>query len=92
MIDIQTVLNRIRPGAQWALNGDSYDGLEWLDDSPKPTAKEIEKALPVVAAQIADEELAAEQEVQKREQQRISAMAKLAKLGLTVDEVQAIIG
>ena len=36
------------PGAQWALNGDSYDGLTWLDDSPKPTQAELDEAWPQV--------------------------------------------
>ena len=26
----------------WKLSGDTYDGLEWLDDSQKPTEAEIE--------------------------------------------------
>jgi hypothetical protein len=33
------------PGAQWSLSGDDYAGLEWLDESPKPTEAEVE-ALP----------------------------------------------
>lgn len=27
---------------QWALNGESYDGLNWLDSSPKPTQAELD--------------------------------------------------
>jgi len=37
-----TTLMTIRPNAQWALRGDSYDGLEWLDqEQSKPTAEEL---------------------------------------------------
>ena len=25
------------PGAQWALNGETYEGLAWTDESPKPS-------------------------------------------------------
>lgn len=32
----------LRPGAGWHLNGDSYDGLEWLDEiQTKPTEAEV---------------------------------------------------
>jgi len=92
VVDIQTVLNRIRPGAEWTLDGDSYEGLTWLDDSPKPTAEEVDEAFPVVAEQIAAEEQAAKDAAQELEEQRASAMAKLAMLGLTPEEVRAVIG
>lgn len=45
-MNIPVVLNDIRPGAAWVLTGDGYDGLEWLDTSPKPTLKQIEAAWP----------------------------------------------
>lgn len=32
------------PGKQFALRGDDYDGLEWLDDSPKPSREELDAA------------------------------------------------
>jgi hypothetical protein len=48
MTDYAAVLTAIRPGAQWSLNGDSYDGLTWLDDSPKPTKKTLDDAWPQV--------------------------------------------
>jgi hypothetical protein len=48
MTDYPAVLNAIRPGAQWTLNGDDYAGLTWLDDSPKPTQAELDAAWPQV--------------------------------------------
>jgi hypothetical protein len=48
MTDYAAVLTVIRPGAQWSLNGDTYDGLTWLDDSPKPTKKTLDDAWPQV--------------------------------------------
>jgi hypothetical protein len=48
MTDIPAVLAAIRPNAQWSLNGDDYAGLTWLDDSPKPTQKELDEAWPQV--------------------------------------------
>jgi hypothetical protein len=41
MIDIALILTKKFVGAEWVLDGDSYEGLEWLDDSPKPTEKQL---------------------------------------------------
>ena len=39
---IAKALTSLRPGAQWVLRGDTYEGLEWLDQvQTKPTAEEI---------------------------------------------------
>jgi hypothetical protein len=48
MTDYAAVLTAIRPGAQWTLDGDLYEGLTWLDDSPKPTKKTLDDAWPQV--------------------------------------------
>lgn len=47
-VDYPAVLNANYPGTQWTLNGDTYDGLTWLDDSPKPTQAELDAAWPQV--------------------------------------------
>lgn len=47
-MDIQRALLSIRPGAHWALNGETYDGLQWLEPpvweggQKKPTKEEVE--------------------------------------------------
>jgi hypothetical protein len=48
MIDYALILVTNYPGAQWALNGNTYGGLEWLDDSLKPTQEELVAAWPAV--------------------------------------------
>jgi hypothetical protein len=48
MTDIPAVLEAIRPGALWTLDGNDYAGLTWLDDSPKPTKKTLDDAWPQV--------------------------------------------
>jgi hypothetical protein len=48
MINYPSVLNAIRPGAQWTLDGDEYAGLTWLDESPKPTQKTLDDAWPQI--------------------------------------------
>ena len=44
MIDYAFILTKYYPNKQWSLNGTSYEGLEWLDDSPKPTQQELDAA------------------------------------------------
>ncbi len=42
MINPQIALSNIRPGAQWAWSGNTYEGLNWLDqEQTKPTVQEI---------------------------------------------------
>jgi hypothetical protein len=50
MMDLTLALNYLRPGAEYVLNGETYDGLDWLDDSAKPTLAEIEAAWPSAQA------------------------------------------
>lgn len=39
---IAKALTSLRPGAQWVLRGDTYEGLEWLDtEQTKPTEQEL---------------------------------------------------
>lgn len=41
-MDIPFILSNIRAGAKWALNGNTYDGLEWLDESiDKPSEEDL---------------------------------------------------
>lgn len=48
MIDYSAILTANYPGAEWALDGDNYDGLVWLSDTPKPTQAELDAAWPQV--------------------------------------------
>ena len=48
MTDYAAVLTANYPGSQWTLNGDNYDGLTWLSDSPKPSQAELDAAWPQV--------------------------------------------
>jgi hypothetical protein len=42
MITIIDALQNLRPKAEWVLRGDSYDGLEWLDETQsQPTEAEV---------------------------------------------------
>ena len=48
MIDYAAVLTANYPGAQWSLDGNTYEGLIWLDNTPKPTQAALEAAWPTV--------------------------------------------
>ena len=85
MIDYSAVLTANYPDAEWVLNGDDYDGLTWLSDSPKPTQAELDAAWPAVQQARQDAEAA-------KVAARQSAIDKLAALGLTVDEISAAFG
>ena len=49
MIDYALILTANYPGTQWTLNGDTYDGLTWLDETPQPTQAELDAQWPTVA-------------------------------------------
>lgn len=86
-------LNSLHPDAQWAFEVEEYDSLQWFSkDIEKPTeqqiADEIER-LTQEALQAEQDAIAAEEAIQAA---RESAKRKLAALGLTEDEVLALIG
>ena len=85
MIDYAQILSKNYPTSQWVLSGDSYDGLTWYSDTPKPTQAELDALWESTQATIAAKEQAAIDT-------KASALAKLAALGLTQDEVTALIG
>lgn len=42
MIDYAKIISVNYPNTKWILNGESYDGLDWQDTSPKPTQSELD--------------------------------------------------
>lgn len=75
-LQIVKALKDIRLGAEWVLNGDDYESLEWLDtEQAKPTKAEIEAAianpLPEPEPTVAD---------------------KLASVGLNLDDLKEALG
>ena len=49
MTDYVAVLGALYPDAEWSLNGDDYDGLEWYSyQPPMPTREELDAAWPEV--------------------------------------------
>ena len=62
MTDYIAVLTANYPDAEWTLSGDTYDGLTWLSDTPKPSQEELDAAWPAVQY----EQQRAEIETQRR--------------------------
>ena len=61
-MDIIHAVHSLRPGASWFINGDDYDGLEWVDETQsKPTEDEIAQEI---------ERLKAEHELTQYQRQR----------------------
>ena len=85
MSKIAAVLSTNYRDALWTLEGDDYEGLTWLSDTPKPSQQELDDAWPAVQQAQADA-------VAAREAAKQSAIDKLAALGLTVDEISAAFG
>lgn len=81
-IKLAEILLFLRPGAEFNVRGDVYEGIEWLDKKQlMPTEDEVEAAFKVYAEAKENERLAAEAKKQ----------ALLDKLGLTADEANLLI-
>ena len=85
MIDYTLILTLNYVGKSWALNGDDYEGLTWLDSSPKPTKTELDALWESTQATIATK-------AQVVIDTKASALAKLTALGLTQAELKALVG
>jgi hypothetical protein len=85
MIDYSLILSTNYLGKKWVFKDYDYAGLEWFDESPKPTQAELDALWESTQATVAEQKA---QAIAIKE----SALAKLAELGLTQDEVKALIG
>ena len=52
-MSIQIALNYLRPNEQWSVNGETYEGLTWLSNTPKPSEAEIVSAMESAADEAA---------------------------------------
>ena len=82
MTDYAYVLSKKYPNSLWELSGDEYENLIWKSDDTKPTQKQLDDLAPIVKA----EQAKADADKQAARQ------AVLDKLGLTADEVAALLG
>jgi hypothetical protein len=81
MVDYTLILRYKYQDAQWLLNGDDYDGLEWLSDSPKPKKETLDALWEETQAHYA-----------AKAQAKIDAKAALLeRLGITEDEAKLLL-
>jgi hypothetical protein len=83
MIDYTLILTTKYPDSLWTLDGDNYDGLTWVSDTPKPSKATLDALWNEVQDLIAAE-------AQAKIDAKAAAQAKLAVLGLTVEDLQAL--
>lgn len=82
MIDYPAILTRHYPNTEWTLNGDEYDGLTWLSDTPKPTQEELDALWEPTLAMIE----------QEKADKAAARQALLDRLGITEDEARMLLG
>jgi hypothetical protein len=83
MINYNLILTINYVGKQWSLNGDSYEGLTWLDSSSKPTQVELDALWESTKATLDAKE-------QIIITAKTEALAKLTALGLTPADLTAL--
>jgi hypothetical protein len=85
MITTATAVASLRPGVEWSMNGDDVENITWHTPNVEPlTSKQV-------AAEVKRLEQAEIDEAAAKAAARESAEAKLAALGLTADEVAALL-
>jgi hypothetical protein len=82
MIDYATILFTKYPDSRWTLNGDDYEGLTWLSDTPKPTKAILDNLWDEVIAELQAEKIA----------KATQRQALLTRLGITEDEARLLLG
>jgi hypothetical protein len=78
--DYALALGHLVPNAQWAMDNNDYDNIQWLDEEIAQPTKAALKTAATQAQAILDAKVNA----------RSSALAKLADLGLTAEEIAAL--
>ena len=86
MITKSEAVASLRPDTEWVMYGDDVEGIIWHTENVTPlTQSEVE-------AEILRLQAIAESAEQEKIADRESAMAKLSALGLSDNEVKAILG
>ena len=82
---IEKAILKINPNAQFTINADDYNQITWLNGTTPISKEDIKAMIPTVEAEI-------EQEKQDAINKKASGKQKLLDLGLTEEEVKALIG
>ena len=83
MIDYSSILTTHYLNKQWILTNNDYEGLDWHDESPKPTQAELDALWESTQSTVATQ-------LQAKIDTKQSALNKLMTLGLTEEEALAL--
>lgn len=82
MVDLATAIQLLRPNSEFTYQNNDYSTIEWhVLEGEAPSVAEVEAAL--IKLQAEEEQIKAEAQAKKQE--------VLSKLGLTADEVAALL-
>ena len=82
---IEKAILKINPNANFTVNADDINQITWLNNTTPIAKEDIEAMIPTVEAEIAQAETDATTK-------KASAKQKLIDLGLTEEEIKALIG
>ena len=85
MTDIIRVIKKINPNAEVSVGGNDVNDITWHNETTPIPVADIQAQIPIVEAEI-------EQEKQDAINKKASGKQKLLDLGLTEEEVKALIG
>ena len=77
------VANMLANGAEYVMRGESYLDIDWLSNKPAFTKTQFEAGFAKYDAWKAEQDLA-------QETAKATAQAKLAALGLTIEDLEAL--
>jgi hypothetical protein len=91
--EIVDALMSLTPDTPWAVEGDDYSTIVWLNEEvAMPTEQAIKAEIARLKEQAELARIAKEEDEAAKQAAKESALAKLAKLGLTPEEAAAIVG
>jgi len=82
---IEKAIKKINPNAEFTINADDINQITWLNGTTPIPLADIQAQIPVVEQEIAQEET-------DKENKKATAKQKLIDLGLTQEEIKALIG
>jgi mannose-6-phosphate isomerase-like protein (cupin superfamily) len=81
---LSRAIQKLKPGSEYVIQADDYSTIKWVVlEGEAPTQAEIDDAIEQVKA----DEIA---EIEAQANAKAAAQAKLAALGLTVEDLQAL--
>jgi len=81
---IEQAILKINPNAEFSVNGNDINQITWLNNTTPISKEDIEVMIPIVEQEFKDAE-------QIAKDKKASGKQKLLDLGLTEEEVKAII-